>query len=350
MDVSLLPDFKVLPSEPQYYNPDYNEKTSAAPVNNAISLKTTSSWTYCGPLLSLDPDLLPSSFTTWADATINGSLLDPLLSFLEFVHDFLTTNNISNYWITVRADTGSHEYDIPRWHTDDLFFSPPPPQPPAAAARPHTHRRRSSLAIFNPLPLPYTKRPTSTSRPKHKTPAPHEDEDNTHLLKDYIPPPAQITTSVQNPTNWKLTTTLLGPGTLFIEHATSPDARETQRRIKRAVRAENPGHICASVRCVGCASASESVRARLAAELDTHKVVQARAGEYVFFRVGEELGAVHSEPRSNGDRIFVNVVPGYEADLKCLMAKWGMEFPRAWCVGLPFQMDGGVHWRNVGGV
>ena len=70
----------------------------------------------------------------------------------------------------------------------------------------------------------------------------------------------------------------------------------------------------------------------------------------MFFRVGEKEGAVHSEPRSHGDRIFVNVVPGKEVDLKCLMTKWGIEFPRAWCVGLPFYLEEGSIYRNVGEV
>jgi hypothetical protein len=327
MDVSQLPDFKILP-DPEYNNP-CNEKSMI--TKDSISLKTTSSWTYCGPLLSLDPDLLPSSFKTWADATINGSLLNPLLSFLGFVHNFLTTNNLSNYWITVRADTGTHDFDIPRWHTDDLFFSSP--------ATP-THRRRASLNLF-PSITRTRKQSTSHSR--------RQSEDLNHLLEEIPAPPAQITSTTPNPTNWKLTTTLLGPGTLFINPESTPMAREVQREVKRSVRAENPHHICASVRCVGCATAAESVRTRLVAELDSYGVVQAQPGEYVFFRVGDEVGAVHSEPMSNGDRIFVNVVPGNEADLKSLMAKWGMEYPRAWCVGLPFQMAGEVHWRNIGG-
>ncbi|KAJ5752119.1 hypothetical protein N7520_009036 [Penicillium odoratum] len=311
MDVGQLPDFKVLSEE---YN--YNEKTT----QESISLKTSSSWTYCGPLLSLDPNHLPSSFKPWADATINGSILHPLLSFLEFVHSFLSTNNLSHYWITIRADTGSHNFDIPRWHTDDLFFSPTPT---------HRHRRRSS-ALF----------------PRIRAIAPrNKSEDLTHLLEDF--PSAQITTKTPNPTNWKLTTTLLGPGTLFINEGTTPLAREIQRRIKHSVGAENP-HICASVRCLGCATAAESVRSRLAVELGDHEVVQVQSGDYVFFRVGRDTGAVHSEPMSNGDRIFVNVVPGDEGDLKSLLARWGMEYPRAWCVGLPFQMAG-VHW-SVGGI
>jgi hypothetical protein len=35
------------------------------------------------------------------------------------------------------------------------------------------------------------------------------------------------------------------------------------------------------------------------------------------------------------DRIFVNVVPGSDEELKGLLAKWGLEWPRAWCFGVP---------------
>jgi len=77
-------------------------------------------------------------------------------------------------------------------------------------------------------------------------------------------------------------------------------------------------------------------------------IVQTRSGECVLFRVGEDKDAVHSEPESHGDRIFVNVGPGHEAGLQSLMAKWGMEYPRAWRVGLPFQGMDDVHCRDVG--
>lgn len=83
--------------------------------------------------------------------------------------------------------------------------------------------------------------------------------------------------------------------------------------------------------------AAEQVRATLATQLGRDgAIVQAALGQCVFFRVGEEEGAVHSEPVSHSDRVFVNVVPGSERDLAALMGRWGMEFPRAWCVGLSF--------------
>lgn len=95
--------------------------------------------------------------------------------------------------------------------------------------------------------------------------------------------------------------------------------------------------------------AAEEVRTELATAFGEYEIVQAGQGECAFFRVGEKDGAVHSEPRSHGDRIFVNVVPGTEEDLRCLMGKWGMEYPRAWCVDLPFLGEEGVQVRNVSG-
>ncbi|KAJ5177058.1 uncharacterized protein N7482_002935 [Penicillium canariense] len=344
MDASSLPDFKVLSYPTKWCGIDSDRRPSPS---DEITLNATSSWTYCGPLLPLDPKSLPSSFDTWAQATVNGPLLGPLFSFLEFVHEFLKANDISHYWLTIRASQGSDEFDIPRWHTDDLFFSPL-----ATAAAPATttpalrhsflwpfadaakrHRRASSLS--------HTRRSSQSVHTRSPQPTPPQ-----------LPPSVQISSSTTNPPNWKLTTTLLGPGTLFISLPLNPHARNLQSTTKLTVRTANPGHICLSIRCVGCATAAEEVRATLAAQLGGHRdgagVVQAARGECVFFRVGEDEGAVHSEPMSRGERVFVNVVPGFEKDLRCLMAKWGMEFPRAWCVGLPFQGVEGGCWRNVG--
>ncbi|KAA8648523.1 hypothetical protein EYZ11_008819 [Aspergillus tanneri] len=85
--------------------------------------------------------------------------------------------------------------------------------------------------------------------------------------------------------------------------------------------------------CLGCATAAEDVRMRLAHQLKGYDTVQTQPGECVFFRVGSDDGAIHSEPRMDrDDRIFVNVVPGTEEELRTLLQRWGMEFPRAWCL------------------
>ncbi|KAI2694736.1 hypothetical protein CBS147332_9565 [Penicillium roqueforti] len=335
MDVKSLPEFRFFPY------PKHPSESQELLPDDPITLNTSSSWTYCGPLLTLESYSLPSSFTTWADATINGSILPSLFSFLAYVHEFLAKNNQSHYWLTIRASKSSDEFDTPRWHTDDLFFSP---------LQPRNHSRRESLfsPIANLLKSPWTGS-TKNQKPQprilpSKTPTKHHDHPRP------TSPTAQIPSTSPAPTNWKLTTTLLGPGTMFIPPATNRLARTTQQAAKTAARAADPDHVCVSVRCVGCAMAAESVRARLVVELGGHGVVQASAGECVFFRVGEDDGAVHSEPRSHGDRVFVNVVPGHEADLRALMVKWGMEYPRAWCVGLPLVIGEGEEClRDVGG-
>lgn len=345
MDASSLPDFKIL-SLPSKWDGIDSDQHPLSTKDEDITLNATSSWTYCGPLLTLNANSLPSSFHTWAQATVNGSILDPLFSFLEYVHQFFTANNISHYWLTIRASQGTDEFDIPRWHTDDLFFSPGPPN----GSKSDCHHHRRTLLPSLRTATKFHRRTTSSLTHKPNTPEAEPPKTNNPLR-----PSVQIASSSPNPPNWKLTTTLLGPGTLFITPHLNPQARLLQRATKMTVRAANPDHICLSIRCVGCATAAESVRAALAAQLGGYRdgegdVVQARRGDCVFFRVGEEEGAVHSEPMSHGDRIFVNVVPGCEEDLRGLMGKWGMEYPRAWCVGLPFQGVEGGCWRNVGEV
>ncbi|KAJ5182642.1 hypothetical protein N7492_000258 [Penicillium capsulatum] len=314
MDARLLPDFKVL-SFPIEGN-DVDDEKLSSPFDDPISLQVSSSWSYCGPLLSVSPDLLPPSFHDWVNSTVNGPLNEPFISFLEFVHEFMEVNQVSHYWITVRATQGTHEFDIPRWHTDDLFFSPRPPQ-----------RRRLSILT---LPAAITLNQQTSSRRQRAYRRCPSTIQNTATTSS-----SQVTSTHPNPTNWKLSTTLLGPGTLFISHKKSPLARQIEHDVKRAIRDSSPAHICGSVRCVGCATTAESVRTRLADALGRYEIVQPRRGQCAFFKVGQDQGAVHSEPMCHGDRIFVNVVPGHEADLKNLMAKWGMEYPRAWCVGLP---------------
>jgi len=344
LNADSLPDFKVLPypTQQDWFDGHAEKESSPASNTNPITLNESAYWTYCGPLLTLEEPSLPTSFHTWAQTTINGSLLTPLFSFLAYVHNFLVANNLAHYWLTVRATKGSNEFDIPRWHTDDLFFTPLPSPSPSSTA--------SSSRWSN---LKFPKRVNDSVRQQRKNQHFNSRKHSRISATGTYPTlstPAQIFTPNPNPPNWKLSTTLLGPGTIFIDKKSSKIAREIQTTTKKDVRNMNPDHICLSIRCLGCASSAETIRTRLATDLKPHGIVQARMGECVFFRVGEKEGAVHTEPRSHGDRIFVNVVPGSEVDLKCLMAKWGMEFPRAWCVGLPFQLEEDIVYRNVGEV
>ena len=91
LNADSFPDFKVLPysTEPNWLDAHADKKNSPTSDTIPITLNASAHWTYCSPLLTLEELSLPSSFHTWAQATINGSLLTPLFSFLAYVHDFL---------------------------------------------------------------------------------------------------------------------------------------------------------------------------------------------------------------------------------------------------------------------
>ncbi|KAF3937319.1 hypothetical protein ABW19_dt0202632 [Dactylella cylindrospora] len=251
-----LPDFKLIP----YTNPQ-----TSADEPTSIKILRTSSWTYCGPLLSLSDDF-PPSYDIWHQATVDGNLATLLHPFLQFVHEFLAKTGLSHYWLTIRATKPNDDFNMPRWHTDDDFFN-------------------------------------------------GKDGDR------------------KSRTQWKLCGTLVGPGTLFMDNG--PAARTAQKATKLEA-VKRGEHICTSVICLGCASVAEWVRERLAETFKDSSVSQASTNECCFFKVGAKEGAVHSEPPLKCDRIFINIVPGKEEELREIMTRWGMEFPRAWHLGVPF--------------
>lgn len=248
---------------------------SAAPQEPSLEIRNASTWTYSGPLLVPNSSALPPSFHIWASATTPSSstLLDRLLPFLSFLQTFLSAAGAYHYWLTIRATKSTNEYNTPRWHTDDNFFSNDP----------EADGMRFSQK--------------STSR------------------------------------NWKLATTLLGPSTLFLKN--NPEALKTLRQTKSSEKKKMGDHTCASIRCLGCSSYADSVRQSLHVALASFAIESPEFGQVAFFRIGEEEGAVHSEPKCNTDRIFVNVIPGTQENLRNLMGRWGMGFPRAWCFGVP---------------
>lgn len=134
-----------------------------------------------------------------------------------------------------------------------------------------------------------------------------------------------------------MASTLLGPGTLFLKDGVR--ARRIQRQAKQAECNKRGEHTCTQFRCLGCLDAVEAVRQTLAMEFANEEVESPEHGEVAFFRLGDEEGAVHSEPPCHTDRIFINVVPGTEDELKALMGRWGLGFPRAWCFGVPVAFD-----------
>jgi hypothetical protein len=279
---------------PQYgshaFIPYFDSSTS---LDAPLTLLNTSTWTYCGPLLTSSATSLPPSFHTWVSSTIRGPFLPRLLPFLRFLHGFLSQAGTQHYWLTIRATRPTSKYDTTRWHTDDLFFD---------------HDGEKDRVE----PGHASKRRKSSRRRKRK-----ED--------------------VAKRTYWKLATTLLGPSTLFLKDGMR--ARHTQRAAKRAECAKQGEHTCTQFRCLGCLDAVEAVRQTLAAEFAHEEVERPQYGEVAFFRLGDEEGAVHSEPACREDRIFVNVVPGTEEELKALMGRWGLSFPRAWCFGVPVAFD-----------
>jgi hypothetical protein len=257
---------------------DYPSQVKSSATTDPDLLVTHNAfWSYCGPLITTNEDI-PPSFHEWTSAVLSSSLLPRLMPFLEFVNQVLAEHELDHYWLTIRATKATSEFDKPRWHTDDMFFS----------ARGGGIRRM-----------------------------PQEEDDDGDRTLDLQ-------------TDWKLCTTLLGPPTLFIPAERQAEARKTQRSTMKGLATY---HQCTSIRCIACASTSEAVRERLATELEPMGVVQAPSGECAFFRIGQQKGAVHSEPCMNaGDRIFVNVVPGKKDELGNLMTKWGMSFPRSWWI------------------
>ncbi|CAG7555221.1 unnamed protein product [Fusarium equiseti] len=240
-----------------------------------IAVKRTAYWSHCGPLIDTSEGL-PSTFHDFGKRTFTGSVQDRLIPFLNRANSVLRDKGFQHYFLTIRASTPTHKFDRPRWHTDELFFTDTLPG--------------TRLGLKSP----YEKA--------------HQN----------------------NGMNWKICTTLLGPSTLFIPQAHQSSARTAQESARHAASTE---HNCSFITCIACAAASDAVRNELAATLGPCGAEVAELGECAVFKVGRELGAVHSEPcmsEGNSGRVFVNVVPGTEAELKELMGRWGMEFPRQW--------------------
>jgi len=240
-----------------------------------VSVKRTAYWSHCGPLIDTSEGL-PSTFHDFEKRTFTGSVQNRLIPFLSRANSVLREKGFQHYFLTIRASTPTHEFDRPRWHTDELFFTDTLPGTRLGLKSPYSQAHQN------------------------------------------------------NGTNWKICTTLLGPSTLFLPHQHQSSAREAQESARRAASTE---HNCSFLTCIACAAASNAVRNELVATLGRCGAEVAELGECAVFKVGREFGAVHSEPcMSEGEtgRVFVNVVPGTEGELKELMGRWGMEFPRQW--------------------
>jgi hypothetical protein len=131
----------------------------------------------------------------------------------------------------------------------------------------------------------------------------------------------------------KLCTTVFDPSTLFIKD--NKKALRVLTATKRTEKENMGEHTCTSIRCLGHSTYADSVCESLARSLSEAETESPTIGEVAFFRLGDLEGAVHLEPRSDTDRIFVNVIPGTAEHLRSLMEKLGMGFPWAWCFGMP---------------
>ncbi|KAI1816631.1 hypothetical protein GGS20DRAFT_201065 [Poronia punctata] len=236
-------------------------------------------WSYCGSLITNSQDM-PPDFHEFTSSVLSDTLLPRLTPFLDFVNQVLRDHGLDHYWLTIRATKATSEFDKPRWHTDEQFFS----------------SQGGGLRMMTPR---------------------EGDEGEGKRQLDLQ-------------TDWKLCATLLGPSTKFIPAKHQDEARRVHLATRKALQTE---HDCTSIRCVACAATSDAVRERLAVEFERLGALQAASTECVFFRIGQKQGAVHSEPcMSDGDRIFVNVVPGTRDELKNLVSRWGMSFPRSWWI------------------
>ncbi|KAF2024118.1 hypothetical protein EK21DRAFT_104880 [Setomelanomma holmii] len=157
-------------------------------------------------------------------------------------------------------------------------------------------------------------------------PTPEYDERRWHIDDDFFLPNFD-----GRAIRYKLCTTLLGASTLFVQ-----DNETALHTIKTTKAHERPKHQheCTTLRCFGCSTYADTVRHSLAQQLQHHETISAAPNEIAFFRIGQHHGAVHSEPAHDTDRIFVNIVPGTERELRGLGAKWGMAWPRAWMLGV----------------
>ncbi|EKJ74581.1 hypothetical protein FPSE_05331 [Fusarium pseudograminearum CS3096] len=258
------------------------KENPATKCQDDINVKRTAYWCHSGPLLDVSK-ALPPTFYEFETQVLTGSIHNILIPFLAHINNLLVAKGVRHYFFTIRASVPTHEFDRPRWHTDELFFTEAP----------------NGVLLGTRLGL-------KSISDKYA----HNDG-----------------------TNWKICTTLLGPSTLFIPPNHQSEARKRQDSASKNASTE---HECLSIRCVGCAAAADAVREELATTLGPFGAEAASLGECAMFKIGRDFGAVHSEPcmsEGSSGRIFVNVVPGTEKELGQLMGKWGMKFPRQWWVG-----------------
>ena len=119
-----------------------------------------------------------------------------------------------------------------------------------------------------------------------------------------------------NEGQWKLATCLLGPGTLFlVDGDEGRKVEEEQRTIMLETMDKRKFVDKVKERSFEMQKETQ-VRKVLADLFAKWEIAQPSIGEMAFFRVGNVNAAVHSEPKSVGDRIFVSILPGTETELR----------------------------------
>lgn len=343
------------PTNPYTFLP-YLPSTPPLPVTHLpLTVLQTSSWTYSGPLLS--PTALPSSLHTWSVAALSSpsELLRRLLPLLSFLDAYLKERGVQHYWITLRATTATGEYDVPRWHVDDDFFAGVGGNRDGGRGKGEGERNSDADADadadagktteqrrwrWRTRSRTQTRRPKPTNADMDVGAGTGADEHTTdHAARQTKEKGKTNGKEHEGACDYKLCTTLLGPSTLFLPAPHHALALQTLCATKTSEAAKRK-HLCASIRCPACGDTGDAVRTILATAFADLPTVQSQYGELSVFRTGEG-GTVHSEPpcRSEPGRVFVNIVPGTEEGLRALAGRFGIEWPRSWCLGVPTWVD-----------
>lgn len=243
------------------------------------AVRDNASWSYAGPLLqpsafiteAADGPFISDNFSEFERATFTATILPSFLPFLKFINDFLSTNNLNHYFLTVRATKQTEEFDLPRWHTDDLFFDSDHPD------------------------------------------TPHDK----HVSQ----------------TDWKICTTLLGPPTLFISQGDQLIARKIQKQVQEFGSTDHVCRFIRCVGCASAAEVVRDSLAVRLAHLGVETAEEGQCAVFRVGRDRGAMHSEPRMSCLPYGRIFVNVVPARREELQCFMQKWGMEFPRHWWIG-----------------
>ena len=119
-----------------------------------------------------------------------------------------------------------------------------------------------------------------------------------------------------------MASTIFGPGTLFLRDGSA--ARDIER--------EEHNSVWDTLETMELDDAEREKESWRLQQLERRKMagwVGKSANECVPFIVGKGNSAVHSEPDSRSDRIFVSVLPGRQYEVRDLAERWGCPWGHA---------------------